>query len=185
MDDMPRFKCLLVGSGGVGKTSFVRRHIAGEFNRRYVPTMGMNIHPMQLETTRGSVLLDVCDTAGQERFGVLRDGYYKDADMAIIMFDVTSRITYKDVPRWYNDITRVCGPDIPIVLVGNKVDVQHRTVKTKQVNYHTKKGISYVEISAKTNLNFDVPFVTLLRRLLGDDHLALVEAPELRLEEEV
>ena len=60
------------------------------------------------------------DTAGQEKLGGLREGYYIGAHAAIIMFDVTSRITYKNVPKWYKDLTRICE-NIPIVLVGNKV----------------------------------------------------------------
>ena len=60
------------------------------------------------------------DTAGQEKFGGLRDGYYINGECGIIMFDVTSRITYKNVPTWHRDLTRVCE-NIPIVLVGNKV----------------------------------------------------------------
>lgn len=60
------------------------------------------------------------DTAGQEKLGGLREGYYIGGQCAIIMFDVCSRITYKNVPKWYKDLTRICE-NIPIVLVGNKV----------------------------------------------------------------
>jgi GTP-binding nuclear protein Ran len=65
----------------------------------------------------------VWDTAGQEKFGGLRDGYYIQGQCGIIMFDVTSRITYKNVPNWHRDLERVCE-SIPIVLCGNKVDVK-------------------------------------------------------------
>ena len=66
---------------------------------------------------------------------------------AIIMFDVTSRITYKNVPNWHRDLTRVCET-IPIVLCGNKVEVKERKVKAKTINFHRKKNIQYYEISA-------------------------------------
>lgn len=59
---------------------------------------------------------------------------------AIIMFDVTSRITYKNVPNWHRDLVRVCEA-IPIVLVGNKVDVKERKVKAKQITFHRKKNL--------------------------------------------
>jgi GTPase SAR1 family protein len=62
----------------------------------------------------------------------LRDGYYIQADCAIIMFDVTSRISYKTVPNWHRDLVRVCE-NIPIVLVGNKVDIKDRKVKAKMI----------------------------------------------------
>ena len=67
------------------------------------------------------------------------------------MFDVTSRITYKNVPNWHRDLERVCE-NIPIVLCGNKVDVKERKVKTANVTFHRKKNLQYFEISAKSNV---------------------------------
>ena len=123
--ETPEFKLILVGDGGVGKTTFVKRHKTGEFEKRYVATLGVEVHPLTFFTNRGALKFNVWDTAGQEMFGGLRDGYYIQGQCAIIMFDVTSRITYKNVPNWHRDLTRVCE-NIPIVLVGNKVDVKDR-----------------------------------------------------------
>ena len=94
------------------------------------------------------------------------------------MFDVCSRITYSNVPKWYKDLTRVCE-NIPIVLVGTKVDVKDRKVKAKQITFHRKKNLQYYDISAKSNYQFEKPFVWLLRRLTNDPNLMLVEAPVL------
>lgn len=94
------------------------------------------------------------------------------------MFDVTSRITYKNVPKWYKDITRVCD-NIPVVLVGNKVDVVDRKVKARQILFPRKHGIQYYDISAKSNYQFEKPFLWLLKKLTGDSNLVLVEAPAL------
>jgi GTP-binding nuclear protein Ran len=102
----------------------------------------------------------------QEKFGGLRDGYYIQGQCAIIMFDVTSRITYKNVPNWHRDLVRVCE-NIPIVLVGNKVDVKERKVKAKQITFHRKKNLQYYDISAKSNYNFEKPFLWLARKLVG------------------
>ena len=98
------------------------------------------------------------------------------------MFDVCSRITYKNVPKWYKDITRVCD-NIPIVLVGNKVDVKDRKVKARQILFPRKHGIQYYDISAKSNYQFEKPFVWLLKNLLKDASLQLVEAPALAAKE--
>jgi GTP-binding nuclear protein Ran len=92
------------------------------------------------------------------------------------MFDVCSRVTYKNVPKWYKDITRVCD-EIPIVLVGNKVDVKDRKVKARQILFPRKHGIQYYDVSAKSNYQFEKPFVWLLKKLLGDPNLTLTEAP--------
>ena len=176
--NIPEFKLVLVGDGGTGKTTFVKRHLTGEFEKRYEATIGVEVHPMTFSTTRGQIRFMVWDTAGQEKLSGLRDGYYIGAQCAIIMFDVTSRITYKNVPKWYKDLTRVCD-NIPVVLVGNKVDVVDRKVKARQILFPRKHGIQYYDISAKSNYQFEKPFLWLMKKLTGDASLALVEAPAL------
>merc|ERR1711998_356506 len=95
------------------------------------------------------------------------------------MFDVTSRITYKNVPNWHRDIVRVCE-NIPIVLVGNKVDVKDRQVKARNIQFHRKKNLQYYDLSAKSNYNFEKPFLSLARKLAGDPHLKFVETPAIK-----
>jgi GTP-binding nuclear protein Ran len=175
-------KLLLVGDGGVGKTCFVKRHLTGDFEKRYIATVGVDVHPLTFVTSRGKIGFMCWDTAGQERFGGLRDGYYIQADCGIIMFEVTSRQTYRNVPNWYRDITRVCD-NIPIVLVGNKVDAPDRQVKPKQIVFHRRRGLQYYDISAKSNYNFEKPFLWLARRLANDPQLIFTEAPMLQNEE--
>ena len=136
------------------------------------------MHPLVFHTNRGPIKFNVWDTAGQERFGGLRDGYYIQGQCAIIMFDVTSRITYKHVPNWHRDLTRVCE-NIPIVLTGNKVEFNDRKVKAKQITFHRKKNLQYYDISAKLNYNFEKPFLWLARKLVGDNKLRFVDAPAL------
>jgi GTP-binding nuclear protein Ran len=173
-DGVPNFKLVLIGDGGTGKTTFVKRHLTGEFEKKYAPTIGVEVHPLDFTTNRGVIRFFCWDTAGQEKFGGLRDGYYIHGQCAIIMFDVTSRLTYKNVPTWHRDLCRVCE-NIPIVLCGNKVDVKNRQVKPKQVTFHRKKNLQYHEISAKSNYNYEKPFIYLARKLIGDDKLVFVE----------
>ncbi|XP_034917678.1 GTP-binding nuclear protein Ran-3 isoform X2 [Populus alba] len=153
--DYPSFKLVIVGDGGTGKTTFVKRHLTGEFEKKYEPTIGVEVHPLDFFTNCGKIRFYCWDTAGQEKFGGLRDGYYIHGNCAIIMFDVTARLTYKNVPTWHRDLCRVCE-NIPIVLCGNKVD-----------------------ISAKSNYNFEKPFLYLARKLAGDPNLHFVETPAL------
>jgi GTP-binding nuclear protein Ran len=134
------FKLVLVGDGGTGKTTFVKRHLTGEFEKKYVATLGVEVHPLVFYTNRGPIRFNVWDTAGQEKFGGLRDGYYIQGQCAIIMFDVTARVTYKNVPNWHRDLVRVCD-NIPIVLCGNKVDIKDRKVKAKNIIFHRKKNL--------------------------------------------
>mmetsp|Transcript_4011 Transcript_4011/g.5627 ORF Transcript_4011/g.5627 Transcript_4011/m.5627 type:complete len:216 (-) Transcript_4011:6-653(-) len=178
------FKLVLVGDGATGKTTFVRRHLTGEFERKYEATLGVNVHNLTFFTTRGVVKFSVWDTAGQEKFGGLRDGYYVGAHAAIIFFDVTSRQTYKNVPNWHRDLARVCG-DVPMVVVGNKCDVKDRKVKPKQITFHRKKNLQYYDISAKSNYNYEKPFLYLCRKLLQDSNLQLTEQPATKPQEAI
>jgi len=185
---MPEFKLVLVGDGGVGKTTLVKRHLTGEFEKKYIPTLGVEVNPLKFVTQYGPIIFNVWDTAGQEKFGGLRDGYYIKGQCAIIMFDVTSRITYKNVPNWHRDIARVCE-NIPIVLVGNKVDVKDRQVKARQIQFHRKRNLQYYDVSARSNYNFEKPFLWLARRLTHQPGLNFVgqhaKAPEINIDPEL
>jgi len=176
--EAPKFKLILVGDGGVGKTTFVKRHRTGEFDKKYVATMGVEVHPLPFFTNLGNVIFNCWDTAGQEKFGGLRDGYYIGGQAAIIMFDVTARVTYKSVPHWYKDLIRVCE-NIPIVLCGNKVDCKDRKVRPKDIHFHRRKNLQYYEISAKSNYNFEKPFLYIARKLTGNHKCHFVAAPAL------
>ena len=154
------------------------------------------VHPITFHTNFGQICFNTWDTAGQEKFGGLRDGYYIEGSSplplfisclvlltfvgqcGIIMFDVTSRITYKNVPNWHRDLVRVCE-NIPIVLCGNKVDVKDRKVKAKTITFHRKKNLQYFDISAKSNYNFEKPFLWLARKLAGNQSLEFVASPAL------
>lgn len=169
-------KVVLVGDGGVGKTTFVTRHKSGEFEQKYVPTLGVQVTQLAFNTTAGPITFNVWDTAGQERFGGLREGYYLEANSAIIMFDVTSPGSYRNAATWHKDLVRVC-PDIPIVLVGNKIDSSDRKVPSKRVTFHNKYNMKYFEISSKSNYNFEMPLLSLARKLKNDPNLVFTTAP--------
>ncbi|KAJ1961286.1 GTP-binding nuclear protein gsp1/Ran [Dispira parvispora] len=174
----PTYKLILVGDGGTGKTTFVKRHLYGEFEARYISTIGVEIRSLTFHTNQGPLCFNVYDTAGQEKWGGLRDNYYQGSDCGIIMFDVTSRITYKNVPNWYRDVARIC-PQIPLVLCGNKVDIKERKVKPASITFHRKKEIPYYDISAKSNFNYEKPFLWLAKKMLQHSNLQFVASPAL------
>lgn len=64
------------------------------------------------------------------------------------MFDVTARVTYKNVANWHRDLVRVCE-NVPIVLCGNKVDVKDRKVKAKSITFHRKKNLQVLNLNSK------------------------------------
>jgi GTP-binding nuclear protein Ran len=182
-------KLILVGDGGVGKTTFVKRHQTGEFEKKYIPTLGVQVSTLVFPTSSGDWTVKVWDTAGQERFGGLREGYFLGADCAIIMFDVTAPTTYQNVAAWHRDLIRVC-PNIPMVLVGNKIDIRERRVASKRVTFHKKNNMRYFEVSAWTNYHFEMPFLSLARSLTNDPNLqftsrSVLLPPEVQLDPDI
>jgi len=179
---IPQYKLILVGDGGVGKSAFLKRHLSGEFEKKYVATLGVEVHPLLFHTNYGPIKFNIWDCAGQEKFGGLRDGYYVGADAAILMFDVTNKLTYKNIPSWDKDIdNKLAKPSwktIPKVICGNKVDVKDRKVKIRDITYPRKKGIQYYEISAKSNHNFEKPFLYLAREISMRKDLVFTEELE-------
>lgn len=173
-----KFKVVLVGDGGTGKTTYIHRILDGVFIKEYVATCGAEVYNIKFNTNHGFQLeFDVWDTAGQELKSMLRDAYYIGSDAAMIFFDVTSKITFVNVPNWLRSIQAVCFGEqqIPIVLCGNKVDCSNRKVKEQYIARSLKSGIfMYTEISAKTNYNFELPFLALARKLTGIENLTFV-----------
>jgi GTP-binding nuclear protein Ran len=83
---------------------------------------------------------------------------------------VASSIPHLTITNDSGDLVRVCE-NIPIVLTGNKVDVKERKVKAKSITFHRKKNLQYYDISAKSNYNFEKPFLWLARKLVGNQTL--------------
>lgn len=118
-----RFKLVLAGDDGTGKTAFM--NVTWLVNL----TLGVEVHPLVSHTNRGPITFNAWDTARQKFCG-RRDSYYIQAQCAVIVLDVTSRVTYETSPTWHRDLVWVCE-NMPSVLCGHKVSIKGRNVKTK------------------------------------------------------
>jgi len=168
------FKVVIIGDGGVGKTTFIKHMRTGEFGIKYIPTLGVEVNPLHFSTTHGDITFNIWDCSGQERYQGLGDGYYIGADAAILMFDLTSRLTYRNLVKWHRDITRCVSENIPIVLCGNKYDCKDRRVKIEDITFHKNRCLAYFDVSAKSNYNCDQPFMCIARHLLKNESLTFV-----------
>ncbi|EJW01832.1 small GTP-binding protein domain [Edhazardia aedis USNM 41457] len=174
-----RAKIVIIGDGGVGKTSFVKRFIGdGDFSRAYKATIGVETNFLYFQTTTGhTILFEVWDTAGQEINSGLSDIYYIGADGFIVFFDVTSRITHKSVKTW---ICKAEGANqgkqnLPIVVVGNKVDLmRERKVKADNVRKSIPRAADYTDMSVAINYNVEKAFLIMARRVFNAPNLQFV-----------
>lgn len=169
------YKIVLIGDGGVGKSCFLQRHRSGEFNNKYIPTIGVEVYPIVFNTNYGNITFNCWDCAGQEKFGGLRNGYYIKAKAAIAFFDVTSRPTFKNIESWILEFKRI-ELKAPVVVCGNKCDYSDRKVMPTNIKKKFPDDF-YYDISARTNYNFDKPFLKLARLLTGHDDLFFTEMP--------
>eukprot|EP01091_Cochliopodium_minus_P009141 TRINITY_DN2185_c0_g1_i1.p1 TRINITY_DN2185_c0_g1~~TRINITY_DN2185_c0_g1_i1.p1 ORF type:complete len:267 (+),score=67.56 TRINITY_DN2185_c0_g1_i1:46-846(+) len=178
--DHGEHKLIIIGEYGVGKKTLLKRFNYSNFNKKYVATIGAEIYPFHFKLNFGKIIMDCCAYSGNEKFGRPRDAFYIGSKAVIIMFDVTSRVTYKKVSSWYKDATRVLGENVPVVIVGNKIDVSvlERKVKPKQIDFPKRKNLPYFEISAKSNYNTENLFLEVSRLVIGvKNGVEFVERP--------
>ena len=168
MSQIPTLKIVIIGDGGCGKTTLVKRHQSGEFKKNYIATMGVEVSPLTFQTNKGHVILNIWDCAGQEKFSGLQSGYYIGANAYIVMFDLSSKVSYKNAKIWVSQICthhkRFVGATPPlIVLCGNKVDIKDRPALKVDPHLHGK--FKYYDISVKSNYNCEKPFLYIIRTL--------------------
>ena len=116
-----QYKIIVVGNGGVGKTTLIIKYTEKRFRESYIPTIGVQWTVKELEYKGNSVKLVLWDIAGQEQFKTMRQNFYQESDAAIIVFDVTNLISFDRVENWLEEVKQHCG-NIPYILLGNKID---------------------------------------------------------------
>ncbi len=151
------FKCMVLGEGAVGKTTLVNRYVTGVFERDYKLTVGSqfavkltHISPPDSEYAVG-VKLQVWDVAGQPRFEAVRRMYYSGTAGVILVFDVTRRRSFTELEKWVAEADESIGSRVPMLVVGNKIDLPDRTVSSDEAKaWAEANGFLYMESSAKT-----------------------------------
>ncbi|MCD6514937.1 MAG: GTP-binding protein [Candidatus Odinarchaeota archaeon] len=163
-----QYKIIVVGEAAVGKTSLAVRFTHNFFRQDYIPTSGMNFFVKNIQRENDIIQLQIWDTGGQERFRHVRPQYYKNAHGALLVYDITNFESFEKLISWLAELDRFCG-NIPIVLVGNKKDLEEkREVPTATAEDFAKVYKTYfVEASAKTGENVTYAFTLLLNDIMG------------------
>ena len=155
--------------GRVGKTSILLRYIKGEYDDRQVSTLQASYLDKRLLVDTHRVALSLWDTAGQERFHALGPIYYRDADGALLVYDITDAESFRKVRTWVRELRRIVGDDISICIAGNKSDL-HRNRKVPEEEarrYAESVGAAHFVTSAKLNRGLEDVFVELTRRMVN------------------
>uniref|UniRef100_A0A7S2H2U8 Ras-related protein Rab-21 n=1 Tax=Helicotheca tamesis TaxID=374047 RepID=A0A7S2H2U8_9STRA len=182
----PSFKIVLLGEGRVGKTSILLRYVDNTYTDRRestlqasylekkisIPSTSDELHNTNVDISNTNTAnLYIWDTAGQERFHALGPIYYRDADGAILVYDITDLQSFDRVQMWTKELRKMVGTEdvISLIIVGNKVDLAKtkRSVKMEDAkNYADSVGAMYMETSAKSGLGVDEVFLKLTRRMM-------------------
>jgi len=154
------FKIMMLGDASVGKTSLTIRYISGFFLEDLKLTIGVDFYSKTTNFKGKKVKLQIWDFGGEERFRFLLSQYCKGANAAFFLYDITNSITIDHLPDWTQIIREHAG-DIPIMLVGSKLDLEEfRAVPRNEGILAAKKYnlSSFVELSSKTGQNVEEAF---------------------------
>lgn len=164
-----QFKLVLLGEGRVGKTSTVLRYVHDKFDDRTQATIQASFLNKRISVAGENVNIAIWDTAGQERFHALGPIYYRDADGALLVFDVTDSESFEKVKMWVKELRKMVGKDISIAIAGNKSDLErNRQVSTEEgQSYAATVDACYFNTSAKLNRGIDEAFLELSKRMLA------------------
>jgi small GTP-binding protein len=157
------FKVVVVGSSGVGKSAMIQRLIDDVFSDDGQTTVGVEFKSYVVPVEDRNVKLQIWDTAGQERFKSVAKAYLRDAVGALLVYDVTSQISFDDLGNWLSDLRQLCHPSACILLIGNKSDLEaDRQVGSETVQKFAELNkLEYLETSAKTGFNVTETFTRL------------------------
>jgi len=159
------FKVVIAGPGNVGKTSLFRRYMSGRFEPSYTATVGVDMNVATLDFPDGRVVLGIVDLGGQQSFVGLRNRFYQGTHHLILVYDITNRATFDEIPKWFDGITQgACASGRMLLtgsLVANKADMKNKAqVPTSEGEKLAKiMSMSYFEVSAKTGQGVSEMFV--------------------------
>jgi small GTP-binding protein len=159
--DLLNFKIIIIGNSGVGKTSITNNATKNIFIENYRSTIGMEIFSLYIKINHRLLKLQIWDTCGQEIYRSLITNFYRNSSLAIIVYSIDKRDSFKDIDIWIRELKAKSSPDIKIVLIGNKIDLDN----SRQVSYEEgakylehPEIIKFCETSAKTGENIQKIF---------------------------
>lgn len=161
-------KIVVLGSQGVGKTSMVVRYIGKMFSKHVSPTIGASFFTCKINFGDTRVKLQVWDTAGQERFRSMAPMYYRNANAALLVFDITNLQSYAAVKNWVRELQSNIPEPMVLSLVGNKCDLEEkRKISIDEAkSYASSIGGQYFETSALHDQGIDQVFFNTAAALL-------------------
>lgn len=148
----PKFKIVILGDTCVGKSCILMRFVKNSMLHNHLSTIGIDSSTKTINTERGKAILQIWDTAGQDKFRSISQSYIRNGDAIILVYDITNDDTFQHVTTWMDAIHNMAKKDIPIILVGNKIDMEsERRITTEEGQKLAERyNLLFKEVSAMT-----------------------------------
>ena len=189
MDDgIEIFKVVLFGEAGVGKTSIISQFIDSSFQEDLQSSSGGTFSSKSFSYGDGKILkFKIWDTAGQERYRALTKMFYKDANAAILVYDISRKITFEEMQNyWVPQIKESAPEDIILSIAANKSDLPNEDVDEEVArNYAKELGALFCTTSAKSNFGITDLFLRIAKKHTGVENIQIINDEESLQEEPI
>ena len=154
-------KYVIVGDASVGKSNLLLRYTHGQFRDEYQLTIGVEFGSSNITIDKNVFRIQIWDTAGQENFKSITRSYYKNSACALIVYDITRRVSFENLSDWIEDCKNSSPKTVFMVLVGNKCDLEENREVTEEEGkeFAERHGMLFFETSAKTGQNVKEVFI--------------------------
>ena len=163
------FKIIILGDSFVGKSCLTLKAIKGSFLKEHKITVGFEFLDYSVQIDGCNITLQIWDTCGQETYRSLISSFYRSSSLAILVYSIDSESSFNNLEMWLNEIKTKGNPDVNIILIGNKADLENKRVVTKEManEWCENNGVkTFMETSAKNGNNVKDLFLEAAKILL-------------------
>jgi len=161
------FKVILIGDWGVGKSNIILRITQDAFDPDSRTTIGVEFSQKVIDISGRKTIIQIWDTAGQDRYKAITSAYYRAAVGAILVYDISKRTSFESLNTWVNEIYTNTAESITVMLLGNKLDLtSERTVSTEEGQSFAKRyNFTFAEVSALSGQNVQESFDRMVQKV--------------------
>ena len=158
--ETPKYKLIFLGDQSVGKSSILNRFLNDTFIEDYQATIGLDFQSKNVQIDNQIIHLLLYDTAGQEKFRSLIPMYTRDANIILLVYDISNKESFSNLSLWLKDLTNINFDEVILCIVANKVDLNDKREVSKEEGekFAEEHDFIFQEISAKTGEGFSELF---------------------------